>query len=174
MLLVVGGQSRKVGKTSVVAAIVRATREFGWIAVKLAGHRHDQQPDRGDTSRYLEAGAERTLLLEAATADLAPLVAAGANIICESTRLARGIRPDCSLMLVDPSREEWKESAREFAARADALVITAEGSPPAWLGPKPLFRVAGPVWASADLIEFVLDRLRATGTQSAAANRREE
>jgi hypothetical protein len=167
VLLVVGGQGRKVGKTSVVSALIRATPEVSWTAVKITAHRHVERPDLGDTARFLEAGAARALLLEASAADVASFLEAGENVICESNRTAGLVRPDCCVLVVDPSREEWKESARNLAARADALVLTAEGALPAWLDAKPMFRVTPPTWSSAVLIEFVRERLSracATGT----------
>lgn len=167
MLVVVGGQQRKVGKTSVVAAIVRAMPELEWTAVKLTSHHHVEEPGRGDTARYLEAGAVCARLMDAAAADLAPLAAGGGNIICESTRVPRGMKPDCSLLLINPLQPDWKDSAREFVAHADALVVVGEGQPPAWLGSKLAFRVAPPLWVSAALVQFVRERLtggRASGT----------
>ncbi len=171
MLLVVGGQARKVGKTSVVCDIIRATPELRWTAVKIAGHRHDREPDRGDTARYLAAGAVRAMLLDAETAELATL-AAEDKVICESTRIAAASTPDCALLVVDPSRQDWKESAREFAVRAHALVVVSEGAPPHWIASKPLFRVAPPRWASSALIEFVLGLVRKGQTSLTRDNER--
>jgi hypothetical protein len=159
VLLVVGGQSRKVGKTSVVAGLIRATPQLCWTAVKIAGHRHFEEPGRGDTSRFLEAGSARALLLGPSFDGMAALLETGENVICESNRVGGNVRPDCRLLVIDPSREEWKKSARSLAATADALVATGAGEPPAWLGSKPLFRVAPPEWISAALVGFVLERL---------------
>ena len=176
MLLVVGGQSRKVGKTSVVAGLIRATAQLGWTAVKLAGHRHFEEPGQGDTARFLAAGAARALLLGPSFAGMAGLLETGENVICESNRVGGNVRPDCRLLVIDPSREEWKESARNLAASADALVVTGAGEPPVWLGSKPLFRVAPPEWSSDALFAFVLERLSrpasSTGTRFATASRR--
>src|SRR5690348_7575897 len=82
-LIVVGGHSRNVGKTSVVAGLIRALPEFRWTAMKITQHGHgvcsqngedcgcatashtwaiDEEQDRAgltDTSRFLTAGAER-------------------------------------------------------------------------------------------------------------------
>lgn len=82
-LIVVGGHSRNVGKTSVVAGLISAIPEFPWTAVKITqyGHgicsangvacvcaaedhswaiseEHDRSGD-SDTSRFLVAGAQR-------------------------------------------------------------------------------------------------------------------
>lgn len=84
-LIVVGGQSRKVGKTSVVAGLISALRECDWLAAKVTQHGHEvctrnaglcdcvtvdhtaaitEEYDRSgatDTSRFLLAGAARAL-----------------------------------------------------------------------------------------------------------------
>lgn len=84
-MVVVGGNSRNIGKTSVVAGIISALPHRKWLAIKLTqfghgicsvdGHEcdcapedhpfaiHDEQDRSGvtDTSRFLTAGAERAL-----------------------------------------------------------------------------------------------------------------
>jgi hypothetical protein len=83
MLIVVGGHSRSVGKTSVVAGLIAALPEFEWTALKITQHGHgicsadgapchcatadhtwaiSEERDRtgkSDTSRFLVAGARR-------------------------------------------------------------------------------------------------------------------
>jgi hypothetical protein len=80
-ILVIGGHSRKVGKTSVVAGLISALPELHWTALKITQHGHDLRPAKGeagedaaavpswmvseetdrsgesDTSRFLVAGA---------------------------------------------------------------------------------------------------------------------
>ena len=84
-IVVIGGHSRSVGKTSVVAGLTAALREFEWTAVKITQYGHgicsangeacdcvtddhswaiSEERDRSgesDTSRYLLAGAARAL-----------------------------------------------------------------------------------------------------------------
>jgi len=84
-LIVVGGHSRSVGKTSVVAGLIAALPEFHWTAVKITQYGHgicsakgelcdcatddhswavSEERDRSgesDSSRFLVAGAERAL-----------------------------------------------------------------------------------------------------------------
>ncbi len=84
-IVVIGGHSRSVGKTSVVAGLIAALREYDWTAVKITQYGHgvcsvngevcdcatadhtwaiSEEKDRGgesDTSRFLLAGAERAL-----------------------------------------------------------------------------------------------------------------
>lgn len=88
-ILVVGGNSRKVGKTALLIDILRAFPAPGQVAVKISSHspgdcpvngpscscgpdehtfsfREDGGPTpQGDTSRFLAAGAERAVLLGA-------------------------------------------------------------------------------------------------------------
>jgi hypothetical protein len=83
-ILVIGGNSRKVGKTSVVAGLIAALPGFHWTALKITEHRHgvcsangeacdsatadhswavSEEEDRSgesDTSRFLVAGAEHS------------------------------------------------------------------------------------------------------------------
>src|SRR5512147_928957 len=83
--IVVGGHSRKVGKTSVTAGLIHAFREYAWTAIKISSHRHANIPMSGpdrnddpfrmyeetdrsgtsDTSRFLAAGASRAFWLRA-------------------------------------------------------------------------------------------------------------
>jgi hypothetical protein len=83
-ILVIGGNSRKVGKTSVVAGLIATLPAFHWTALKITEHRHgacsahgeacecatadhswaiSEEKDRSgksDTSRFLVAGAEHS------------------------------------------------------------------------------------------------------------------
>jgi hypothetical protein len=88
-VVVVGGQVRKVGKTSVIAGLVRGLNSLAWTAVKISHHGADadsqdtpsaddlpahldflwseeKDPNgHDDTSRYLAAGARRALWMRA-------------------------------------------------------------------------------------------------------------
>lgn len=95
MLVVVGGHSRNIGKTSVIAGLIRAIPEARWTAVKITQYGHgvcstageacdcaidydhpyalSQERDVSsgtDSSRYLAAGAERSFWLRTATGQL--------------------------------------------------------------------------------------------------------
>src|SRR3982751_6982069 len=80
-IVVIGGHTRSVGKTSVVAGLISALREYDWTAFKITQHGHgicsangepchcatddhtvaiSEEKDRSndsDTSRFLVAGA---------------------------------------------------------------------------------------------------------------------
>ncbi len=84
-LIVIGGHSRSVGKTSVVAGLIAALPEFHWTAIKITQYGHGicsangelcdcatddhswavtEERDRSgesDTSRFLVSGAARSL-----------------------------------------------------------------------------------------------------------------
>ena len=66
-LVVVGGQARKVGKTSVVAGLISATGERRWTAVKTSGHIHRHHIDA--TSTLIAAGRGFVLTEEFDRAD---------------------------------------------------------------------------------------------------------
>jgi len=95
MLVVVGGHSRNIGKTSVVAGLIRRLRGRKWTAVKITQYGHgvcsnepktcecstepehpfavseEYEPNKTDSGRFLAAGAERSFWLRAPSGELA-------------------------------------------------------------------------------------------------------
>jgi hypothetical protein len=191
-IVVIGGHSRSVGKTSVMAGLISALREFEWTAVKITQYGHgvcsangapcdcatgdhswaiSEEKDRSgesDTSRFLVAGAARALwvrteqgrLAEAMPALRRRLEAAG-NVIVESNSVLKFMRPDLYMTVLDPRTEDFKNSAREFLDRADAVILhDAAGS--AWSGvslkpvaERPVFRITPPGYVTGEVVEFV-------------------
>jgi len=108
VLVVVGGHSRNIGKTSVAAGIIRALPEARWTAVKItqyghsvcshsghscdcaAGHLHafeigeDLEPSDRDSGRFLAAGAVRSYWLRTAAGGLGHALEAIRRILAES------------------------------------------------------------------------------------------
>jgi hypothetical protein len=108
MLLVVGGHSRNIGKTSVVAGIIRKLRAQKWTAAKITLYGNDvcahdggtcgcepasgeafelteeYAPNDTDTGRFLKAGAERSFWLRAPAGELARATGAIRKIIASS------------------------------------------------------------------------------------------
>lgn len=109
MLVVVGGHSRNIGKTSVVAALIRALPEFGWTAMKITQFGHgicssagtacdcapknlqhpyviseEHHPGDSDSGRFLAAGAVRSYWLRAAVGQLGNAVPAIREILRSS------------------------------------------------------------------------------------------
>lgn len=82
MLIVVGGHSRNIGKTSVVVGLIRALREFQFTAVKITQYGHGECSSHGK-SCGCEAEAEHPYALseeyEPGTTDSGRFLAAGAR-----------------------------------------------------------------------------------------------
>ena len=118
----------------------------------------EEHPDTGtDSARFLAAGARRSFWLRTKQGFLAeglPLLRAAlletlepaANelppLIVESNSLLQFLKPSLYLAVIDPSKEDFKDSARATLDRADALVIrgsfegmpeSTSGAAPAWL-----------------------------------------
>jgi hypothetical protein len=99
----------------------------------------EKKPDTGtDSSRFLAAGAKRSFwlrtkqgflaeglpLLREALADLHPSSASEPpTLILESNSLLQFVQPSLYFAVIDPSREDFKDSARIVLDRADALVL---------------------------------------------------
>ncbi len=181
-LVVVGGQSRNVGKTNIIAGLISALASLNWTAIKITPHEHGLSPERGfsvteevertgpkDTSRYLAAGARRALLIQARTgavegamsAVLRQLAGAESAII-ESNSAMDFVRPDLYLMVLDPSLADFKQSAGRHLSQADAI-IAAEGPFPeeiaALIAGKLIFRVSPQGSVPPELVEFVRERI---------------
>ncbi|MGC8549964.1 MAG: hypothetical protein ACP5M4_09715 [Acidobacteriaceae bacterium] len=192
-VVVVGGHSRDVGKTSVVAGLIAAMPEMRWTAMKITQYGHgfcsaDGKPcdcetadhslavtvERDgaagtDTSRFVAAGAARCLwvrtrvgMLGEAMPRIRRELEAAENAIIESNSVMRFLRPDLYLSVMDGGTADFKDSARLFLDRADALVVTGAGAELRWEGVaewllegKPKFAVRRPEFVSAELVEFV-------------------
>jgi hypothetical protein len=128
VIVVVGGQSRNVGKTSAVCEILRATKERTWIAMKISPHAHgvdlsapvlveSTAPDYTDSGRFFEAGAARSFWIRSGVDQLdqalkgVPL----GNWIIESNSVVHVISPDVIVFLTDASVEDSKPSGRALA-----------------------------------------------------------
>jgi hypothetical protein len=147
-LIVVGGQTKNIGKTTLICNIIAAFRQFHWTAVKITVHFHE--PEGGellaqglgwsiwqqgsaerdsDTARFLNAGAERALLVRADEEHLEKACAtlqeqfSNRNWIVESSSAATYLEADLSVLIIDPARTEFKDSARKQLASADVLVV---------------------------------------------------
>jgi molybdopterin-guanine dinucleotide biosynthesis protein len=196
-LVVVGGHSRNVGKTSVVAGLISALREFEWTAVKITQYGHGicsadgepcdcatgdhtwavseelDQTGKSDTSRFLAAGAVKVFWARTEQGRLAEAVpslrqhlAGARNVIIESNSVLKFVRPDLYLTVLDPETADFKNSAREFLDRADAVILHNSLSHPAWqaisLKPvvkRPVFQITPPPYVTPEMVDFVRSRL---------------
>src|ERR1700720_1531202 len=175
-LVVVGGQTRSIGKTQLVCDIIAAFPKTEWFAGKITQYGHgvcaqngencDCAPDehicaldwetRADTgtdsARFLAAGAKRSFWLRTKQGFLAeglPLMRdalrqmlpeAGQDsppLILESNSLLQFLKPTLYFAVIDPAREDFKDSARVALDRADALVLRgsmdAPAAAPSWI-----------------------------------------
>jgi hypothetical protein len=198
-IVVIGGHSRSVGKTSVVAGLIAAMPERHWTAVKITQFGHGvcsssaqlcdcatgddswaivEEQDRSgesDTSRFLVAGAIRSLWVRTKQGNLAEAmpafrkqIAAAENTIIESNSVMKFLRPDLYISVLDYQTEDFKNSAREFLDRASAVILheAPQSTVPGWSGVslkllqgKPIFRVSPPQYVSEDVISFVREQL---------------
>ncbi|MFB3918389.1 MAG: hypothetical protein ACE14M_16790 [Terriglobales bacterium] len=203
-IVVIGGHSRSVGKTSVVAGLIAAIPERNWTAVKITQYGHgvcsrDGQPcdcavddqehtfaiteerDRSgesDTSRFLVSGARRSLwvrtrqgFLAEAMPDLRRELALAEDVIIESNSVMKFLRPDLYITVLDPANPDFKNSAREFLGRTDAVILDqppvgALDFAPVWnrvslkpVAARPLFRVRPPDYVTPEIVDFVRQRL---------------
>lgn len=195
-IVVIGGHSRSVGKTSVVAGLISALREFEWTALKITQYGHGVCSANGeacdcatsdhswaiseerdcsgesDTSRFLVAGAIRSWWvrtehgrLAEAMPELRRRLDGAGNVILESNSILKFLRPDLYLTVLDPSTADFKNSAREFLDRADAVILHETGES-AWqavslkpVANRPLFLISPPLYITPEIVEFVRAKL---------------
>jgi hypothetical protein len=163
-IVVVGGHTRNIGKTSVVAGLIRALPELRWTAFKISHHWHgtdvmegvdqpgfamDEETDRDrgtDSSRYLDAGAVRSFWVRTREGRLSEAMprlleefergqATGGNVLIESNSVLECLRPDVYLSVIDPGTADFKASALRYLDRADAVLLAGqEVGNPGWTG----------------------------------------
>ncbi len=194
MKIVVGGHSRNIGKTSVMAGIIKATQDLNWTAIKITQYGHgicsrngrschcaaeehrfaileEKNPmGRGDTCRFLAAGAQRSLwvrtkqgMLSEAFPAIQDILKEQPHSILESNSILEFLKPDLYLVVLDYATADFKASAKKFLERADAcIVITPRSESPAWEGippgiwqKKPLFEITPPEYVNQEILDFV-------------------
>ena len=202
-VIVVGGHSRNIGKTSVVAGLIARLPELHWTAFKITQYVHgfctadgtpcqcqtedscvslsaEHDPASGtDTSRFLAAGAARSIwvrtrigMLGDAISRIEKELAASENAILESNSILDYLQPDLYLTVLDSAVADFKDSARRFLNRADAVLISSTAPADAILNSnladKPCFQIPPPAYISDNLVEFVRASL-ATKAPAAAS-----
>src|SRR5271155_2576026 len=194
-VVVVGGHSRSVGKTSVVASLIARLPERHWTACKITQFGHgfcsangepcdcqtdehtiaisaERDPNTGtDSARFLAAGARRSLWVRTRMGHLADAMPrirkemeAAENMIFESNSVLQFLRPDLYLTVLDHGTADFKDSARLYLDRADAVLLREPGLKlePRWTGvagklieDKPRFVIGPPDYMSDAVVEFV-------------------
>lgn len=195
--VVVGGHSRNIGKTSVMVGLLQGRKSLPGTAVKVTQHSRqvsfpegspncpaaerdfilteEQNPHgRGDTSRFLAAGVRRSLWLRVRRGPLAEafpalVKALGTDefVMIESNCVLTNLRPIVYVEALDRRKRDFKSSARQFLARADALVsVESRFGNRRWPGlnlrglqEKPAFPVSRRDYFNPGLCRFVRQKL---------------
>ena len=197
-VVVIGGHSRNIGKTSVVEGVIRAMPWMHWTAFKITQFGHGMCSANGepcdcetaehmlavseerdvasgtDSSRYLAAGAIRSLWVRTRTGDLAEAMPRirkelerAENAVIESNSILRFLRPDVYLSVLDPAVEDFKDSARLYLDRADAVLVPeGELGRPEWKGVSlkllegtPVLPMRPPVYVTEEVATYIEKRL---------------
>jgi hypothetical protein len=198
-IVVVGGHTRNIGKTSVVAGLIAAMPGMHWTAFKITQFGHGMCSANGepcdcetaehtvavseervggdattDSGRYLAAGAARSFWVRTRQGDLSEAmprirkeIERAENVVIESNSIMRFLRPDLYLSVLDPETMDFKESAKYFLDRADAVLV-ADGvlGRPEWKGVSlklvegtPVLTMRPPVYVTDEVVKFVKERL---------------
>jgi hypothetical protein len=200
-IVVIGGHTRNIGKTSVVAGLIAAMPEMHWTAFKITQFGHGMCSANGepcdcetaahtvavseervggdsttDSGRYLASGAARSFWVRTRTGDLAVAmprirkeIGLAENVVIESNSILRFLRPDIYLSVLDPRTADFKDSAKYFLDRADAVLVN-EGAlgRPEWKGVSlklvkgtTVLAMRPPVYVTDELVTFVRRHLSA-------------
>jgi hypothetical protein len=153
-IIVIGGQASAVGKTGVVCALIAAMPERRWTAIKVTHCSHEapnakpcgcelnghvfavseehSAANGTDSSRYLAAGAERSLWVRVRPGHLAAAmprihdeVMRADFSILESNSVLEFLDPDLYALILSPDRSDFKLSAVRYLDRADAVLLSA-------------------------------------------------
>jgi hypothetical protein len=81
------------------------------------------------------------------------------NAILESNSVLEFVRPDLYLVVTDPVKEDFKESARVWLERADAVLVQEREMSKVSAEGKRVFRIEPPKYVSEELVEFVRQTL---------------
>jgi hypothetical protein len=187
--VVIGGHSRKVGKTLVTAGLIHALAEYSWTALKISSHEHQDFPSadvcaiyeeknkgaESDSSRYLAAGAARSCWIRVreersddAMARIQPILLSSSFVIIESNWILRYLQPDIYIIVLKYDVDDFKKSARETLGRAHAAVaVRPDSSPPAWrefvhegISGIPVFSTSDPLIVPVGLVDFVRSKIQ--------------
>jgi hypothetical protein len=152
-----------------------ATNDHSW-----AVNEERDRSGESDTSRFLVAGAQKVYwvrtqqgLLAEAMPRVREVIAAAENVIFESNSLMKFIRPDLYLTVLDFENSDFKDSAREYLDRADAVIVQNTEAQPDWKGvslkpvaKKPIFRITPPPYDTGEIADFVRSRLAVASNRS--------
>ncbi len=212
-IVVVGGHSRNIGKTGVVAGLISALAPMGWTAIKVTQFGHgvcsangkpcdcetadhtvaiseEREPGSTDSGRYLASGAVRSLWVRTRQGQLVEAmprirkeIECSQNTLIESNSILRFLRPDLYLSVLDPAVSDFKDSARRYLDRADAILIPEPAGSGAnlrdhpWKGISsslyrgtPVLVMRPSTYVTEELVQFVTERLQISQETLQASN----
>jgi hypothetical protein len=186
-IVVIGGQSRDVGKTSVVAGIIAALPSYNWTAFKITQFGHgrcslDGKPcscatddrcwamteekdpaGKSDTSRFLAAGARGSFWVRTEQGQLAEALPALQRRITESDNAIIESNSIVDFIKPDLYMTVLDPKVQDFKASAQRLFERADAvllpEAAAWQSSKPAFRIRPPEYVTRDVVAFVSERL---------------
>jgi hypothetical protein len=98
--------------------------------------------------------------------DIERKIAGAENVIMESNSVIRFLHPDLYLTVLDADTEDFKDSAREFLDRADAVILHQSEARAKWktvsmdaLAGKPIFKIQPPPYVTEEIAAFVREKL---------------
>jgi alkyl sulfatase BDS1-like metallo-beta-lactamase superfamily hydrolase len=110
--------------------------------------------------------------------DIQRKIAGAENVIMESNSVIRFLRPDLYLSVLDADTEDFKDSAREFLDRADAVILHQSNGAARWkavstdaLKGKPVFKIEPPPYVTEEIVGFVRKKLLANLTADLRGSR---
>ena len=189
-IIVIGGQSREVGKTSVVAGLIAALPRYIWTAFKITQFGHDrcsldgkpctcatddrcwaitEEKDRNgksDTSRFLAAGAKRSFWVRTEQGRLEEALPVLRKRIAESENVI--IESNSIVEFIEPDlyMTVLDPGLEDFKTSAErfldraAAVIVPESR--AWQGEpgQRALRICPPAYVTPEIVAFVNERLQ--------------
>ena len=88
------------------------------------------------------------------------------NVILESNSVLKFMRPDLYLTVLDPATADFKNSAREFLDRADAIILHENNGNAGWqsvslkpVADKAIFHITPPNYVTSEIVKFVRTKL---------------
>lgn len=164
MLIVIGGHSRNIGKTSVVCGVIRALPDWNWTAIKITqyGHgvcsrhggpcdcadpvhpvaiseEHGDEPST-DSGRFLAAGAKRALWVRTPAGRLNEAVPRVRRILSEAENTVVESNSILRFLKPDLCAMVVDGSVADFKASTQRfldradVLVVTSGAPLAWSG----------------------------------------
>ena len=178
-IIAIGGNTKDIGKTALVCALIAALPEFQWTAVKITGHDYGptgstpancavweetQAGKETDTGRYLTAGARRALLITRSGAqppieEIRKALGDDRNVIFESNRIVDAVKPDLCLALIGRPSTEKKASFARLLSIANAVVTFDENQIDGLPARLPRFRLQSAAILSPQMVSWLRTRL---------------